>query len=84
MERYYGLPAIQGAKIRQMVMTPEKIIGTTKKYFQLKNVTKTKHAARPHVTTGMTNKDSLGKPPSCHDSTATNTRRTVTKRPKPV
>ena len=80
----YGLPAIQAAKMRQMVMTPEKIIGTMKKYFQLKNVTTTKHAARPHVTTGIANKDSLGRPPSCHVKTAMKTRRTVTKSPKPV
>ena len=65
-------------------MTPEKIIGTMKKYFQLKNVTTTKHAARPHVTTGIANKDSLGTPPSCHDRTAVKTRRTVTKSPNPV
>jgi hypothetical protein len=65
-------------------MTPEKIIGTMKKYFQLKNVTTTKHAARPHVTIGIATKDSLGIPPSCHDRTATKTRRTVTKSPKPV
>jgi len=44
--------------MRQMVMTPEKIIGPMKKYFQLKNVTMTKQAARPHVTTGIANKDS--------------------------
>jgi hypothetical protein len=79
-----GLPAIQAAIIRQMVMTPEKIIGTIKKYFQLKNVTTRKHAARAHVTTGIANKDSLGRPPSCHDRTARKTRRTVTKSPKPV
>ena len=67
-----------------MVITPEKIIGTTKKYFQLKNVTSTKHAARLHVTSGIVNKDSFDKLPSCHDSTATKTRRIVTKSPKPV
>jgi hypothetical protein len=80
----YGLPAIQAAKTKQIVMTPEKISGTMKKYFQLKNVTRTKHEARPHVTIGIANNDSLGSPPSCHDRTATKTRRTVTKRPKPV
>lgn len=80
----YGFPAIQAAKIKQMVMTPEKITGTTKKYFQLKIVTRTKHTARPHVTSGISNKDSLDKLPSCHDSTATKSRRIVTKSPNPV
>jgi len=65
-------------------MTPEKNSGTIKKYFQLKNVTTAKHAARPHVTTGIADNDSLGRLPSCHDKTAMKTRRTVTKSPKPV
>lgn len=80
----YGFPATQAAKMRQIVMTPEKIIGITKKYFQLKNVTTMKHAARAHVITGIANKDPLGRPPSCHVRTAMKIRRTVTKSPKPV
>jgi hypothetical protein len=56
----YGLAAIQAAKMKQIVMTPEKISGTIKKYFQLKNVTIAKHAARPQVTIGIANTDSLG------------------------
>ena len=47
-------------------------------------IQQTKHAAKPHVTTGIANKDSLDRPPSCHDSSAMNTSRTVTKSPKPV
>ena len=65
-------------------MTPEKISGTTKKYFQFKNVTTAKHVARLHVRIGIEDNDSLGRLPSCHDRTAMKTRRTVTKRPKPV
>jgi hypothetical protein len=80
----YGLPAIQAAKMRQIVTTPEKIIGIMKKYFQLKNVTTTKHAASPHVMTGIANKNFLDRPPSCHDRTARKRRRTVMKSPNPV
>ena len=78
----YGLAAIQAAKIRQMVMRPEKIIGTMKKYFQLKNVTTMKHAARAHVTTGIANKDSLGRPPSCHDSAARKNQKDCDEKPE--
>jgi hypothetical protein len=67
-----------------MATAPEKISGTMKKYFQLKNVTTTKHAARLQVMTGIADRDALGRPPSCHDRTAVKTRSTVTNSPKPV
>lgn len=65
-------------------MTLENTSGRTKKYLQLKNVTTTKHAARPHRMLGISDRESLDKPPSCHAKTATKIRRIVTKRPKPV
>ena len=67
-----------------MVMMPENTTGRMKKYLQLKNVTTRKHTARPQVTPGIPDNESLGKPPSCHAKTATKTRRTVTNSPKPV
>ena len=67
-----------------MVVTPENMTGTMKKYLQLKNVTTMKQIARPHVASGIATRDSLGRPPSCHDRTAMKSRRTVTKSPNPV
>ena len=67
-----------------MATRPEKIIGTTKKYFQLKNVTTTKHAAKPHVTTGIASREALGRLASRHDKAAVKSNRTVTKSQKPV
>jgi hypothetical protein len=76
--------AASAAKIRQRVTMPENISGTTKKYLQLRKVTMTKQAAKPQVTIGIAANCSLGRPPSCHAKIAANSRKTVTKNPKPT
>ena len=76
--------AREKAPRRQMAMMPEKATGTMKKYCQLKYVSATKHNAKPHRISGMAPKTSRGIPPSCQASTAANTRKTETNRPKPV
>jgi hypothetical protein len=54
----YGLPALQAARTRKMVVTPENMTGTMKKYLQLKNVTTMKQIARPQVGSGIATRDS--------------------------
>jgi hypothetical protein len=76
--------AANAAKIRQRVTMAENISGTTKKYLQLRKVTTTKQAAKLRVTIGIAANCSLGRLPSCHAKIAANSRKSVTKNPKPT
>ena len=80
----FGLAENHAAALRHTVITTEKTMGITKKYFQLNAVMATKDSANTHAVPRMSAKDSGGRPPSCHANITASRRNTLTKSPNPT
>jgi len=76
--------ASHAATIKHTVVTIEKTMGTTKKYFQLKTVMAAKQRANAHAVPRMRVKDSGGRLLSCHANTTASRRNTLIKSPNPT
>src|SRR4029077_7966339 len=79
-----GFAESHAAAVKHNVVTIEKTMGITKKYFQLKTEIAAKQRANVQAVPRMRAKDSGGRPPSCHANTIASRRNTLTESPNPT
>jgi hypothetical protein len=74
----------QAAATKHTVIRNVKMMGSMKKYIQLKTMTAAKQRASAHAGPRMSARVSAERPPSCHANTAAKRRNTETKNPDPT